>query len=313
MAWRLECCRQLERWGCSQQRGAHAVFNNVSGSAEQASTNVPITLGRVDITGNNSFNITGVQGVGLTVQTTGGSAAQINVSGGADNLISLPVTFASDGTLTVTSGSTLEVGYPVTVNRGLSVTTSGTVEFDAGVNVLSGGTLQQFGAIVGSQALVKDGAGLLILSGSNGYSDGTTVTAGTLIITAADALPDGSSLTVGAGGTFIFDPSAAGSPVLNPAAVASVPEPGTLVLLIAGAALFLCSSWFYRPLAAYFGSVTPFHVSVRNGEAGRPTLLAKFGVASSRQANRTATGCGDLVAADNERIAIDDGHGRHEF
>jgi hypothetical protein len=40
----------------------------------------------------------------------------------------------------------------------------------------------------------------------------------------------------------------------------------------------------------YFPSVTPFHASVRKGEAGKPSLFAKLGVASSRQANRTATG-----------------------
>jgi len=171
------------------------------------------------------------------MQTTGGSVAQINVSGGANSLISLPLTFASNGALTVTSGSTLEVGYPITVNTGLSVTTSGTVEFDAGVNVLSGGTLQQFGAIVGSKALVKNGAGLLILSGDNTYAKGTIVEAGTLEIAVADALPNGSNLTVGAGGTFIFDPSAAGAPVSSSAVAVAVPEPGTLTLLIAGAAL----------------------------------------------------------------------------
>jgi len=217
--------------------GAHAVIRNTTGAAQMAATNVPVTLGILDLTGGNSTKITGVQGVGLTMQTTGGSTAQINVSGGANNLISLPLTFASNGALTVTSGSALEVGYPVTVNTGLSVTTSGTVEFDAGVNVLSGGTLQQFGAIVGSQPLAKNGAGLLILSGNNSYSAGTIVAAGTLEIAAGDALPDGSSLTVGAGGTFIFDPSAAGSPVANSSATVAVPEPGTLALSIAGLAV----------------------------------------------------------------------------
>ena len=42
----------------------------------------------------------------------------------------------------------------------------------------------------------------------------------------------------GAGGTFIFDPSESGSPVVSSGAtVAAVPEPGTLALLIAGAVL----------------------------------------------------------------------------
>jgi hypothetical protein len=50
-------------------------------------------------------------------------------------------------------------------------------------------------------------------------------------------------LTVGAGGTFLFDPTASGSPLANPAAaVAAVPEPGTLVLVLAA----LCSAAIYR-------------------------------------------------------------------
>src|SRR5271157_1957701 len=42
--------------------------------------------------------------------------------------------------------------------------------------------------------------------------------------------------------------------------------------------------------ACHFPSVKPFHESVRNGDAGRPSLLARFGSVLSRQAKRTATG-----------------------
>ena len=90
------------------------------------------------------------------------------------------------------------------------------------------------GTIVGSSgSLVKTGAGTLVLAGSDSYG-GTTVDAGTLVITSAFALPDGTSLTVGAGGTFIFDPSQVAAPVVGSAAVAAVPEPGTLALLLVG-------------------------------------------------------------------------------
>ncbi len=92
---------------------------------------------------------------------------------------------------------------------------------------------------VGGAALLKTGAGDLILSGTDTYTGGTTVAGGILTITAAAALPTGSSLTVGGGGTFIFDPTVAtASPVVAagsaaPASVAAVPEPGVLVLLAA--------------------------------------------------------------------------------
>src|SRR5690606_9302282 len=38
------------------------------------------------------------------------------------------------------------------------------------------------------------------------------------------------------------------------------------------------------------GSAYDYHLSVRNGEAGRPSLLERLGSASWCQANRTATG-----------------------
>ena len=81
--------------------------------------------------------------------------------------------------------------------------------------------------------------GTLILSGSNSYGGGTVVEAGTLIATGASAIPAGTSLTLGAGGTFIFDPTQAGSPMTGgavSAGVTAVPEPGTLALLAAGLA-----------------------------------------------------------------------------
>ena len=57
-------------------------------------------------------------------------------------------------------------------------------------------TLTLSGNLTGTGPLTKNGNGLLILSGSDSYSDGTIVTAGTLEITAANALPDRSSLNV---------------------------------------------------------------------------------------------------------------------
>lgn len=95
-------------------------------------------------------------------------------------------------------------------------------------------------------SLTKSGAGTLILSGTDTYSGGTFVTAGTLIEASAYALPRDRTLTVGAGGTLIFDPTqASGSPVSFDAAtgtVATVPEPGTLLLL----AIAACGAGLYQ-------------------------------------------------------------------
>ena len=116
MAWRLECCGQLERRYCTQQAGAHAVLNNSTGSAQLAATNVPITLGILDLIGSNGTTITGVQGVGLTMQTSDSSAAQINVAGGATHEINLPLAFAGNGA--VQRGQRVHAGDRQSVDRG---------------------------------------------------------------------------------------------------------------------------------------------------------------------------------------------------
>ena len=94
------------------------------------------------------------------------------------------------------------------------------------------------GSLINSQSngmggLLKTGLGTLILSGMNSYDGGTTVAAGGLVLASNTALPEGTSLTVGAGATLIFDPLQAGSPIFASAVVATVPEPGTLPLLLA--------------------------------------------------------------------------------
>jgi len=101
--------------------------------------------------------------------------------------------------------------------------------------------------------LIKEGAGTLVLSGSNSYSGGTTVAAGILELANTDALPGGTSLTVGAGGMCIYDP-AAFNPALavTPAgsapgeAIVAVPECGTLALLIAALCTATTCSLFGR-------------------------------------------------------------------
>jgi autotransporter-associated beta strand protein len=101
-------------------------------------------------------------------------------------------------------------------------------------------------SIAGSMTLVKQGVGVLLLSGSNDYAGGTLVTAGTLEVENSAALPDGTSLTIDAGGAFVF--SGVGAAV--PSGAATVPEPPTITMLGIVAAGVLGYRWRRRKRAA---------------------------------------------------------------
>ncbi len=111
-----------------------------------------------------------------------------------------------------TSASTL------TVNA-VGITTYGGSLIDGGTNSLS---------------LTISGSGTLILAGTSSYDGDTIINSGVLIADNAAALPTGTNLTVG-------DPSMFAAPTVGAARVAevaSVPEPGSLVLLITSVVLF---------------------------------------------------------------------------
>lgn len=101
------------------------------------------------------------------------------------------------------------------------------------ITPFSGATLVISGNLSESstgESLTLAGPGTLVLTGSNTYTGGTDVAAGTLEILSSSSLLDRSDLTVGSSTAF-----ASANPIA--AAIASVPEPGTLAMLAAGAAL----------------------------------------------------------------------------
>jgi len=136
-------------------------------------------------------------------------------------------------------GSITVLGGTHSISASLVLTGSLAVSAASGASLDLSGSLSE--ALPGGSTLTLRGDGQLILSGIGRYTGGTTVEGGTLYMQTSAAIADGTSLTVGAGGTFIFDPTAAGSPAnvrsgdsLVPASagVVTVPEPGTLVLLM---------------------------------------------------------------------------------
>jgi autotransporter-associated beta strand protein len=105
----------------------------------------------------------------------------------------------------------------------------------------------------GSIALLLDGPGTMVLSGTNTYTGGTTVLGGTLVLTNNEAIADGTSLAVGSAAELALFTTPPVSPLSAaaatgstgyPAALSAVPEPGTLVLL--GAAGFLAAAAAWR-------------------------------------------------------------------
>ena len=156
------------------------------------------------------------------------------------------------------NGITFTAGAPSYSLQGNAIALAGPVTnlsadqqtIDLDLQLVSGGGTFDTGAtnitvtkaISGTGPLIKSGAGVLILSGTDSYTGGTNVHAGTLYVTNSNALPDGSSLTVGAGAASMFHaPLGSPSQVQTDAPINSVPEPDGLALLgvaVCGAAVY---------------------------------------------------------------------------
>ena len=216
---------------------------------------VKLGKGRLELSGNNSFS------GGLAV--TDGTIAVGSNNGLGSAAVTLG--FSSDDT-SLLADSAVTVGNAIQVATGPggvctlgttpaagAATFSGqiTLGHDLFLTAPAGGTLVLSGAISGSGGLTKTGLGLLVLSDSNGYTGGTTVSSGTLEFLNRSALPATTNLTIGAGGTLIFNPAAvvaspaasqAGSPLMSQA----VPEPSTAALLGIGVLALLGFAWRRR-------------------------------------------------------------------
>ncbi len=127
----------------------------------------------------------------------------------------LTLTLGSDGNLHVYTTDTItDVVPPVapTSVSNIEITAPSSTMADLTIDSTDGDPIPAGGlTYTGGGGLIITGPGTVNLSGTNSYTGGTTVSDGILLIPAASALPDGTSLTVGAGGTFVFDPSATGA------------------------------------------------------------------------------------------------------
>ena len=186
--------------------GKTATFDNTVAGATAAITNVPVTLGVLNIASSSRIDIAGVNQGALTMQAaTSGSTAQINVSGGTLDKINLPLSFNSPAAISVAANSTLEIGNPVNLN-GQAVTLSGggTLQFDVNFSASSGTLQANAGAVaIGTEAIVSpvllDIAGNAQLSGSGTIQGDVTYESSAASLFAGKIAGAGSSLVLNAG------------------------------------------------------------------------------------------------------------------
>ncbi|MGO9110928.1 MAG: autotransporter-associated beta strand repeat-containing protein [Thermoguttaceae bacterium] len=176
------------------------------------------------------------------------------------------ISSGSAGTLTLNN---LTAGARIFVTGGSNAISANTILADnlwitpcAGTTLVISGNVSESTA---GESLTLSGPGLLVLSGSNTYTGGTTVSAGTLEIESSTAICSGTSLTVGAGAILVFgDMTCQNSPVssISVATIVNalpVPEPETLTLLFLGGVLMLVRSHLRFKRSVLILRFPPYH------------------------------------------------------
>ena len=214
-----------------------------------------VIVGSVSIASSANSSFSGVvSGSGSLLTFDGAAGATLTLGGSTSSTFGGVV--VQGGTLKVATTAALG-NNPLTVNGGTAdlagVAGAAVVSLagSGGVILTSSGTLaividspsgaisDYSGSIINGSGLVsllKEGAGELILAGSDSYTGGTLVTDGTLAIASPEGLPDGGSLVIGAGGSALFGAGIQVGAVLGGASsISAVPEPATLAFVLAGA------------------------------------------------------------------------------
>ena len=192
--------------------------------------------------GQHSNGVLTIQGSGVVALGT--SPLAFSYNGGLPGTLQLNGgTLQCSGFSTTTAVQTLNFNGGILELNASSANLCGTTPGDFTANVGNGGMLVDLNgynttisnALTGNGGLTvlsSAGGGTLTLSGTDSHLGGTTVVDGTLVLTNNEAIADGSNLTVGNVDKFAPVVPSPGAPGASPA-----PEPGTLALLVASAAL----------------------------------------------------------------------------
>jgi hypothetical protein len=116
-----------------------ADFFGAASASHTIYTDTAITVGTLNFNTPNSYDITGYGS--MTLQTTTANA-QVIVQQGIQK-INLPLTLASNTSFNVSSGATLKISDPMTINAGESLTTTGTgsIIYESTVTLLGGASM----------------------------------------------------------------------------------------------------------------------------------------------------------------------------
>ncbi|WP_139974596.1 autotransporter-associated beta strand repeat-containing protein [Ochrobactrum sp. CGA5] len=140
--------------------------------------------GTLEFASNTNHDFSGViSGTGSVVQS--GTNSTITLSGtntysGGTSITAGTLAISKDenlgsGDLTIANNSILQLTDSFAFSHAIALDTGGTVDTGANTDTIAG-------VISGDGGLTKTGSGKLILSGTNTYSDGTTIAAGSLQI-----------------------------------------------------------------------------------------------------------------------------------
>ena len=207
--------------------GTGTTWNNVtnwSTSSTAALPNPTTVPGAADtaifnLTGlntNQSLTLDAAQSIStLTLNSTG----NININSGTSGSLSIGAGGISNTNSTTTNIHNIAANITLTANQtwtDSSALTTGNVACGANLlTITTTGATRVNGILSGTQGLVKNGAGNLILAGISTYSGPVAVNAGTLIISSSNALGAASSVTVanGAALELISSPNNSSAPL----------------------------------------------------------------------------------------------------
>ncbi|CAN5688694.1 hypothetical protein BH09VER1_BH09VER1_03840 [soil metagenome] len=225
----------ISNTGSSTNTSGAITFSGVfTGAGNLTISNVSNVLGvgQIALTGVSTFtgNVL-VQKGALTISNNTGlgsssNAVTLGSTGNSTTLVTAgSVTNLSNNiTVVATSGTNL-LGSTSTANS--NSTFSGTITMNGDLSVMSvkpaGSDLRFTGQLTGVGALTKTGAGTVLLSNTNTYTGGTSVTAGTLVI---NGFNNGSAVTVSnagsvLGGTGTIAPGASHALTVDAGAIVS--------------------------------------------------------------------------------------------